>query len=295
MCLLLSTMIQHQIALWKQIRCPFVIPEKIHRCHHADWELIDCDVAGCVVCSRIHVCGDTTHCPLTVYEGRQVCNITGFYARRHVFADNEYVDTVANVSSVVSQPIRKIDLAMIELWVNMILSSDHSVKSIEMEIKKRVQRVKFLFLKAAKLAKVQKKTINVLDICTSVAHSMNGIRVPRLLRKEQLDRLAQVCVNHIAFFCSTFLDALRCSPPLAKTSGFIVGLLYLMRTGMIIYENVEIVPCVEELCYVLPSENQIKLIFKLSTKIMTEVENFIKNLLRPRSRNQLINMGFRTI
>ena len=74
--------------------------------------------------------------------------------------------------------------------------------------------------------------------------------------------------------------------------GFIVGLLYLMRTGMCICENVEIVPRIPELQYVLPSENQVKVLFKLSTKIMTEVENIIKMTLRKFTRDQLMAMGF---
>jgi len=77
--------------------------------------------------------------------------------------------------------------------------------------------------------------------------------------------------------------------------GFVVGLFYLMRTGLVLCGNIEVIPRVEELAWTLPSENHIKVVFKMSTKIMTEVENFIKFTVKPLSRDKLMEMGFRAV
>ena len=74
-----------------------------------------------------------------------------------------------------------------------------------------------------------------------------------------------------------------------------VGLLYLMRVGMIVYGDIEIIPKITELTRVLPAENNIKLICKLSTKIMTEAENMIKLETRNIKRSRLLNMGFEVV
>ena len=87
-----------------------------------------------------------------------------------------------------------------------------------------------------------------------------------------------------------FFDQLRSSPPAIKMHGFV----YLMSAGLIICGYVEILPKVNDLAWVLPSENHVKVVFKKSTKIMTEVENVIKITVKRISRNKLIDVpGFR--
>jgi len=282
---------QHTIALWRSIADPFVVPACIHRCRLPDWELLDCDVAGCTLCGKIHACKDGG-CPLIVYEGRQVCEITGFCVRNQQFADNEYMDTVANIPTPQIPVHRTIHSEQIENWVASVLCSEKTRASLQAECHKRNARVKAVFIRLAKHCKTKCQPVNVVDLCTLTAHAVVNIRKPRLMDQQWLGALAAQCVEACVFFCRTFLDVLRCTPPAVKMHGFVVGLLYLMRTGMCICENVEIVPRIPELANVLPSENQVKTLFKLSTKIMTEVENIIKMTLRRFTREQLLAMGF---
>jgi len=286
---------ERQIELWKSLAQPFRVPKSIHRCRLCDWELLDCDVAGCRVCGKIHECKDATQCPLVTYEGRHVCEITGFYTTRNVFVDDEYMNTVANVSAPHVPVVRSIDQAQIEAWVDAVLCSPDAREAVACEIAKREQRAKAVFLKLAKQAKAQRQALNIVDLATQTAHCMSNVREPVLLDELSARSLAAVCVLHINFFCRAFLDALRCTPPSVKMHGFVVGLLYLMRTGLVLCGNVEIVPKVQDLSAVLPSENHVKVVFKMSTKIMTEVENFIKITVRTYSREKLLGMGFRVV
>ena len=279
------------IALWRSIAAPFVVPQSIHRCQMRDWELLDCDVAGCTICGKIHACKDEK-CPLVCYEGRQVCELTGFCVRNQLFASDEYVDTVAYMPSSIPVAHRSIQTEQIEHWINAVICSDRSRESLEAEGLKRSTRVKTVFIKLAKQCKAQRNPVNIVHLCALTAHATANMRTPKIMDQDYLRTLAAQCIDAAVFFCRTFLDVLKCTPPAIKMHGFVVGLLYLMRTGMCICENVEIVPRIPELQYVLPSENQVKALFKLSTKIMTEVENIIKMTLRRFTRDRLLAMGF---
>ena len=279
------------IALWRLIKDPFVVPECIHRCRLNDWELIDCDIAGCVVCGKIHSCCPET-CPLAKCEGRQVCEITGFCVKHIQFADDEYVDTVAYIHTPYVPTHRYIEREQMEHWIEEVLCSDKTQDSLRSDLQKRQARMQAVFVRLAKQCKCQHTPLNLVDLCAATAHAMATTKIPRLMGGEWLASLAHRCVEHAVFFCHTFLEALKCTPPVLKMHGFVVGLLYLMRNGMCICGNVVVIPRVQDLEDVLPSENQVHNLFKLSTKIITEVENIIKLALRPFTREQLLDMGF---
>ena len=279
------------IALWRQIAYPFVVPESIHRCRLNDWELIDCDKAGCIMCGKIHLCCPES-CPLTHYEGRQVCEVTGFCVKNIQFADDEFVDTVAYIRTPYVPAHRTIEYEQIEYWIEDVLCSYRARSSLQFDINKRNARTAAIFTRIAKEHKASLIPLNLIDVCAATACAMANFRLPRLMGAEWMSLIARRCVDHAVFFCRTFLDALKCTPPAVKMHGFIIGLLYLMRAGMCICGNVVIVPHVQGLEDVLPSENQIKSVFGLSTKIITEVENVIKLTLRSHSREHLMAMGF---
>lgn len=286
---------EYNIQLWKSLRQPFRVPESVHRCRLRDWELIDCDVAGCTLCGKVHRCHDTVHCPTVADEGRHICQITGFYTNRNVFLDDEYLDTVANVTVQHVAVVRHIEISQIEGWVEQLLCSDEARLSIRQELDKREYRARMTFVKLAKQAKAQRTPLNLVDLCTQTAQAMASVRKPVMLDCADAAALASACSRHIDRFCRIFLDTLHCTPQSVKMHGFVVGLFYLMRTGLVLCGNVEVIPRVEELALTLPSENHIKVVFKMSTKIMTEVENFIKFTVKPLSRDKLIEMGFRAV
>ena len=279
------------IALWRLIADPFVVPESIHRCRLNDWQLIDCDIAGCKICGKIHTCCPDK-CPLAHIEGMQVCEITGFCVKHIQFADDEYVDTVAYIRMPYVPTHRSIEDEQIEYWVHDVLCSERSRASLQADIGKRTARMCAVFMRLAKNYKANHTPLNLIDLCAATAHAMANIKAPRVMSAQWMNSLAHRCSEHAVFFCRTFLDTLNCTPPAVKMHGFVVGLLYLMRSGMCIFGNIVIVPRVHDLEDVLPSENQVKTLFNLSTKIITEVENVVKLALRSVTRDQLLTMGF---
>jgi|GEM_PF-2417823 len=286
---------QYNIELWKHIKRPFLIPEKIHCCKLNDWELLECDCAGCTLCGKIHECKDTVHCPVVSEEGRHVCQITGFYTRRQVFSDDEYVETVGNLSMAEAPMLKNIDSAVVECCVKEFICSERTNTSLLQEKMKRQNRIKLTFIKLAKTYKQSKTPLNIVSLITNTINETSNIRNPHILDPFEANLLATKCIKHINFFCAVFFEGVKNIPAMMKIKGLIIGYLYLMRTGLTLCGNVEIVPKIPELALVLPSENHVKIVFKISTKIMTEVENFIKHSVKKLPRSKLLQMGFKTV
>jgi len=272
-----------------------LLPQKIHHCKLCDWELIDCDCAGCKICGKIHECKDTVHCPVISEEGRHVCQITGFYTRRQVFSDDEYIETIGNLSVAEAPTLKRVDPAVVESCVKEFICSEKTKDSLKQEIMKRNSRKKSTFIRLAKQCKSNKTPLNIVSLITSTVNEISNIRNPRILDSWDAEALAEKCIKHINFFCAVFFDNIKTVPAIMKIKGLIIGFLYLMRTGLTLCGNVEVVPKVCELASVLPSENHVKIVFKISTKIMTEVENFIKHYVKKLPRSKLLQMGFKTV
>jgi hypothetical protein len=272
-----------------------MIPEQIHRCKFDDWELLECDCAGCILCGKIHECKDTVHCPVISEEGRHVCQITGFYTRRQVFSDDEFVETVGNISVAEAPLLKNVDFATVESCVKEFICSERTKNSLLQEQSKRNNRIKLSFIKLAKSSKQKKIPVNIMSIITSTIHETSNVRNPKILELVEAEILAEKCIQHINFFCAVFFENMKNVPAIMKIKGLIIGFLYLMRTGLTLYGNIEIVPKVSDLSLVLPSENHVKIVFKISTKVMTEVENFIKHSVKKLPRSKLLQMGFKTV
>jgi len=283
------------ICLWKRLRSPFWIPSGIHCCQMGDWENIECDVAGCVVCGKIHVCEDATHCPLVTYEGRHVCQITGFVSPRPVFDETEFMDTVAGLGEAYLPAPKCIETEQIESWVDQVLSSAAAKNSLKAEMVKRRSRIKQLFIRAAKTYKQARMPINIVSIISDVMNQVSESRVPVILSHAHASELRSLCVRKIERFCKCFMEFLECKLPVVKMKGFVVGVLYLMRKGIVIHTNIVILDKIPILQSVLPIENQLNSLFDVSIKVITEVENVIKLSIKKAGRDRLIEMGFDVI
>ena len=76
----------------------------------------------------------------------------------------------------------------------------------------------------------------------------------------------------------------------ARLQNLAVGVLYLLRNGIIVHETV-VLPKLPVLDLLLPSESQLFTFFGVRAKCITETENIIKIILRNVSKQQLINAG----
>ena len=285
--------------IWRLMRGPFFMPEGLHTCQLDDWELFDCDAAGCRVCGALHACGPDV-CPLVDANGWQVCEITGFCVKTIVFAKEEFVTTAVcpcdrfSSSSILSSPPsrRRIEDEQIKGWVEAILCSDSTREALEFEAKRRVQRAYAVFLKLAKAEKAAGRSPNLVSLATGTAAALATTRIPVQLTEEALMSLAADCSAKIMKFCCRFLELVQSLIPMVKMRGFVVGVLYLMRTGLCLCDSVEVLPCVVELRGALPLESQLPGRFRLSTKIITEAENSVKLALRGHAQKELEEMGF---
>jgi hypothetical protein len=283
--------------IWRLIRGPFFMPEGLHRCKLDDWELFDCDAAGCRVCGALHSCGPDV-CPLANADGWQVCEITGFCVKSVVFAKEEFVTTAvcacersAGCASS-APPRRRIEDEQVKGWVESILCSESTREALEIEAKRRVQRAYTVFLKLAKVEKAAGRSPNLISLATGTATALAATRIPVQLTREALTALAAECSAKIMKFCCRFLELVQSLIPMVKMRGFVVGVLYLMRTGLCLCDSVEVLPCVPELRGALPLESQLPGRFRLSTKIITEAENNVKLALRGHAQKELEEMGF---
>lgn len=281
------------LVLWRRIRSPFLLPVGLHACALDDWELFECDEAGCLVCGAVHKC-DSQTCPLVSNNGHQVCEITGFCVKGGVFADDGFT-TCCGVAHP-PPPSRRGDTEFdqIHQWVRDLLCSSSARTSLISEHDKRTARLQAAFVRAVKLTRIHSVPLNLTRVCAVMAASVATYRIPCLLDASTLDRLARRCAHVIALFLHRFLDTTGRSVviPSVKMQGFVVGVLYLMRSGICLCDSVDILPRVPELTHCLPLENQLQARFRLSTKIITEAENCIKRALRGAARNELEALGF---
>ena len=222
----------------------------------------------------------------------QVCEITGYCVKNLVFAEDEFVTTVSCLPTQYVAVRRTIEPEQIHNWVWKALASPEARASLVAEGAKRAARAQAIFTRLAKHYKSTRHTINVVGMCAVVAHAMQGSRVPHILPQEELETLANRCSEVIAHFCHRFLDRMHGIMPQVKVHGFVVGVLYLMRTGVVMFESVEVLPRAPELRGALPLESQLQAMLKLSTKIVTECENLIKGTFRNYSRRELVELGF---
>lgn len=275
--------------IWHAVCGPFCLPVSIHKCLPEHYENIDVDEAGCKLCGAIHKCG-TAKCVLSEQEGYKVCEITGYCVCNKVWSNNEFVDTVAHLGEAYQPQLQTVDPCMVEYWVEDMLMGHRSV--LESEIHSNRARRTIVLTRIFKHYKIHHKPLNLVDVLTCLINSTNNLREPLLLEHDELRPIVSHCINVIVGFCGKLFAIKSAVPSSVKMHGFVVGVLYLVRTGLVINDSVELLPRVPVLQYLLPAETQLRRVFGLSTRIMTETENMIKKTLKNMSASQLRNIGF---
>ena len=66
-----------------------------------------------------------------------------------------------------------------------------------------------------------------------------------------------------------------------------IGLLYLLRTGVVAFDTLQVVPRVPALRRLLPMETRLKAQFHIPCKIISGVENITKIALKALDRRKL--------
>ena len=96
-----------------------------------------------------------------------------------------------------------------------------------------------------------------------------------------------MCYGAILTFTGNFRKILMPYVPMIKLDHFVIGLIYLLRNGIVMFDTLHVIPRIPSLRRLLPMETCLKAHFKIPCKIITEVENITKIALKSLDRKKV--------
>jgi hypothetical protein len=280
-------------AVWHRVRAPFRMPKGCHTCEKSDWEVFDIDKAGCIHCGRFHRCVDGGDCIGTMAQDHLACEITGCWIRNRNFQEG-YAETMISQASTQShrQPPRQwIEGTHVMRWLHTLVYSDTARRCISREIHRVEDKAMVAFARVAKGFKLAKKPPCIIEMLSQTRFVLGSLRIPcKVTSQRMFDDLAHECISAIMHFTSRFKKVLMANVPHAKLDHFVIGLLYLLRSGIVMFDTLQVVPRIPILRRLLPMETSLKLHFKIPCKIITEVENITKITLKALDRRRIKSM-----
>ena len=277
--------------LWWHVRGPFSMPARCHKCGPADWEVFDVDKAGCRFCGKLHLCSLDT-CAGEIESDHKACEITGCWILNRNFQQG-YTDTAIpppSSGSCVNDPRARawVESDQVARWLNVLLTSETAKKCIQREIKRVEDKASSAFTRVAKAFKQEGKKPNVLAMFAETRFALGNLRVPaRLPEPQEMEDLIRTCVIAIVTFTGNFRWVLSPFVPVVKLDLFVIGLIYMLRHGLVMYDTLHVIPRIPALRKLLPMETSLKAHFKVPCKIITETENTVKNALKKMDRKKI--------
>lgn len=269
--------------IWHRVRGPF---HALYCKKHA-WERYNYNLAGCTQCGANHECADNlvdSKCPLEqLQDGTICCTITGLCIPVVRYAADEYIDHAGPESCAASKHAQHAAARDPPLYdeilatVSWFLTGKQAMQSKTEEITRMLQRCRCALARAFKQIKMTQVSNpkRLPCILTALATALHAVR-PRCY-SQATQELCQVCAVGI----EGCLRDLRLPATPSHRTNLIVGLLYLMKQGLVI-NNVQWLPKNGRLQRCLPHENCLERCFRLSMKLICETENEIKLTLRQR-------------
>lgn len=300
------------VELWQIIRAPFVYPQTLVH-HKCVWEKIDIDMAGCILCGWVHICSELhndvayfeknilkkkqtfcfdTNCQKIVEMEHVVCAITGYCLHDALYSDLEFVDTAA-FAPIHSPKNKNISFEFVLFYVREILCSEKAKLCFIQERKTTDAKLKNLFIKVMRDYRIKKscEQLNIFTIISIFLVNANNVKeISDVFDIERREHVAQKCSISITRFLYILENI---SPEIfnfLKKHILIVGLLYLMRSGLSIFD-MGILPKIDMLKSLLPIENNLMQFFQIKCKFITETENVVKLQLRKTCASKLRQQG----
>jgi hypothetical protein len=257
------------VDIWCRLRRPFILPQCAQ--HHAcEWEPIDIDVLGCLVCGQIHAC-DVCSCTDVIETNDSiVCAISGAVLRSQRYSDVEFVDTVA-MTGPVSQFEENFDADVEQTVEHMLMSASSQ--------RQRRSALCDVLLRWTRCDLGAPAPHSTLAVCAALArkaaHLPHAFAFVSQERRHALAASAKNDCRRILRFMVT------CGMPVKAVEAprLTVGLLYLMRHGIRSAEHV-VLEQRSEVAQILPAEAQLSKHYDIHPKFITETENRIKFCLR---------------
>lgn len=268
--------------IWRTLKRPFRYPTcAVHR-----WETFDANAAGCRGCGKLHQCAgnavDNT-CPLAEGgDGTRSCLITGLVLSEVVHAQEEYLDTCAVHAerrggaggSLSNTTDLEEEIGRVLFGV---LLGPKAVAYRQDENTRQARKISSGLHKALRQAKL-KGLKTYPNICQFLALIMAQERNLRLVRPASRQLVGECAKKILVCLVDLRAKGVKFSQG-PRLEGLIVGLLYLLRTGLT-FKNRVLLGSIEEIAWCLPFENRLESYFGISSKILTEVENEIKLVYR---------------
>jgi hypothetical protein len=171
-----------------------------------------------------------------------------------------------------------------------MLCSPQWDQSNESEYQRYMQKWSTSFIKTLR----QFKKLNpgllpiIPDIYKETLILLGNTRTPCNMCMEDREVLAKWCSQyirqHLMMLQNNFPDIIQSS----RLRGTIVGLMYLMRSG-IVAKGVVVLPRLPVLQIILPLETHLLYKFGIKGKVITETENTVKQLLKNISTAELVS------
>ena len=328
-------------AVWRRLRAPFALPRRLpgHECSR-HWEAIDVDQAGCRLCGRVHFCSrlredvagpgrlpnEDCDCATETLPDSVVCTITGFCVQDRVFAEEEFLDTVAVDSAPVAR-VALVEYHDVLRHVHSVLCSDASRECLRLENERVSQKLAHMFRRVLREHKTRHPHLvpNIVHATASLvaravgsrgsacasrgcsrgggggvsrggdghggdtAASSRGFCTPQFDANHR-DALASTAAAAATRLINTFSGFCPALVATARRHQMFVGILYLMRTGVVV-RGTRVLHLIPALRDTLPPESALQTHFGVRCGAVTETENLVKMAARSLSRAQLAALG----
>ena len=257
---------------------------KIQTSHKCKWEKIDADVAGCVICGKIHACSDGECDEIQNVSDGCICLVTNVYIKSQNLVCDDYSDNIMrydNKITFVEKPFLRIDHPMDEFVYDLLLS-DLTNTSIMAELKRIKSRTQ---LKVISLL-TKNRNQNFITIFEEATKSLKFTRIPShkfdvKIRYKTFLFCRNVVKNIVTVLIREFPKVFR----LHDLRNTVFGVMYLMRSGVVMC-NKTYIPKIDFLRAMLPCESSLNA-FKFKSTNITDQENKIKFSLRNLNPKQI--------
>jgi len=265
--------IDSMVRTWRSLRRPFILPRVPFASHVCEWEKIDIDVLGCLVCGNFHACDQgVCQCTTETSDGL-VCDYSGVVIRTKRFVETEFLDTM-NMTGTEQMEVQNTIFSSAEQIVRTILCSITNKQT-----KQRVMLSTLTKLGENLRARTAKPDCHgglacqeFLGACMKTPYVFAWVSDEERQKlvgdaTEQCCKVLNILIKHGMAIRSHEIQRLT------------VGVLYLMRTG-VVFRGEYVLPRRTDICSLLPPETMLRSFFGVHPKCITEIENRLKFCLR---------------
>ena len=258
-------------AIWRIVRGPFILPENTAQYHRCQWEKIDFDKAGCLLCGAIHRCDSITCKEVSNTGDSLICNITGCVLSK-VLVTNEWTDTCLPTDNRI-----KFELDNdVEVYIEELLVSTKAQECLARERAKFSEIVESKFLQY--MFSERECVGNAIDTMVTILQKVAG-RFPPDFDLDARKQVVSLCKRFLTPVVATIQNSHCFRTFKYNNRQLVFGLMYLMRNG--VYSHSEtVLPRIVNMQYILPRESYLRSLYGVSPSVITDTENKLKFLIR---------------